>query len=961
MRLVAAALLATLTFNSVYAQRMSLDERRAKIVLIINEELEEVSRLAKTQDYSNPDTLLRMSELNLEKARHYREAENEKFLSIDPDKRKTVNKASYFKTSSDLYEKANEIALKIANKYKNYSGMSDVYFILANNYKELGDHKKARQYFGLVSQKASKNDKVTAKSNLALADYYFNESEFAKAVPLYESSLKRTDEAWWTKDAFNLAWSYYRTKKYDQAINLMLQVHEKSANGKYVNMRSQVERDIGIFYVDAGRLNDAVKFYERLGLNYTEQFVKIANTIAAQGRFSQAETLLEQAEKFEKDPGRRAEILISQLDLFDKYGKIEKHLKVSQELTERHLKLPLPEDQFKRLLFHVNKKAAELQKSVASELYSNVPKARSEKASQSVAYFELAGKLSPDGLAEKVFFQGETAFAAGKFGQSLNYYIKSFDLAKAKGDKKIMTQSTEGMIAALGQNVFVKNEKAASKYYIPVYTRYLETDKKSERAKSIYTKLFNAYFAENKVAEAEELLKDYSQNHPRDLKTQEAMLAKIMDYYRQKKNDDKVRSYIAAIDNGTFTVSPKYAATLKALQTKMQIEGVQTSLEKGDKAVALKGYHAIYNNQESTPKARANAAYNLSALYFEMGESDASYRWGAVALKEMDAKDVVKFSDSILTIATSLFLKQRIDLAADLNHRYVIKVCKDNSSNKGLAFKNGIFLALAEKQIDKALEIYDLAGTCQVSDSILSDVGFELIKDLLENRRYESAEKVVNDLEKNSKNHPALIKSLHDLKIVYENLGDSAKVAELNRKISSYYDTAKAKRMEIPVEAVDIVAMEMIPRLAAKKNQIDGIKLTFPEATYNTLVKQKLALLDQLTVDVTSMQKTGSGRGIVAAYRIAIDAYENFGNEIMNFTPEGKGEEYVASFKKAMSTVYTPILQNAKRQRAEVKKLIENNKILSEENSAVMWGTDPLKREYFSSRPVIIMDRGGRR
>ncbi|MFY7994432.1 MAG: tetratricopeptide repeat protein [Bacteriovoracaceae bacterium] len=961
MRIATLALLSVLTIGSVSAQRLSLDERRAKIILIIDEELDEVSRLAKTQDYKNPDTLLRMSELNLEKARHYREAENEKFLAIDPEKRRTVSKADYFKTSAVLFERANEVALRIVAKYKNYSSIGDVYFILANNYKELGDHKKARNYFSLAAKKTPRNDKVSAKSNLALADYYFNESEFAKAVPLYESSLGRTDEAWWTKDAFNLAWSYYRTRKYDKAINLMLQVHEKSGNGKYVNMRSQVERDIGIFYVDSNRIPDAIKFYESLGQNYTEQFVKIANNIASQGRFSQAESLLRQAEKFEKDPNRRMDILISQIDLFDKYAKIDEHLKVSQELTERHLKQPLNGDQFKKLQYHVNKKAAELQKAVASNLYSNVPKIRSLKSSQSVAYFELAGKLAPDLMAEKIFFQGETAYATEKFGPSINYYIKSFDIAKSKNDKKIMGQAVEGMLAALGQDIFVKNTKAASGYYVPVYTRYLETDKKSARSKTIYTNLFNAYFAQNKVPEAEALLKDFAENHPRDLKTQEAMLAKIMDHYRTKKDDNKIKTYIAAINAGEFKVSPKYASTLKALQTKMQIEGVQQSLEKGDKSVALKGYHSIYNSSESTPKAKANAAYNLSALYFEMGESDASYRWGTVAIKEMDASDVVKFSDSILTIATSLFLKQRIDLAADLNHRYLIKTCKNNSSNKGLSFKNGIFLALAEKQIDKALEIYDLYDSCQISAAILSDVGFELVKDLLEARRFETAEKVISDLEKNHKNYPQLIKPLDELKKVYLELGDTGQVSELNRKINQYYQEAKTKRLDIPVEAVDLIAMGMIPRIAAQKNQIESIRLAFPEATYNSLVKQKLSLLDKLTVEVTGIQQTGSGRGIVAAYRLAIDAYENFGNELMNFKPEGKGDEYVASFRKAMSTVYNPILMNAKKQRAEVKKLIETNQILSSDNSAVMWGTDPLQRQFISSRPVVIMDRGGKR
>ncbi len=961
MRIVFGILVLIFCMNVAMAQRISLDERRAKIILIINEELEEVSRLAKTQNYSNPDTLLRMSELNLEKARHYREAENEKFLSIDPDRRRSVSKAQYFKTSTDLFEKANDIALKIANKYKRYSGLGDVYFILANNYKELGEHKKARVYYGLASKKSPKNDKITAKSNLALADYYFNESEFSKAIPLYEFSLNRTNEAWWTKDAYNLAWSYYRTRRFDKAISLMLQVHDKSGNAKYVNMRPQVERDIGIFYVDANKLNEAIKFYEKLGLNYTEQFLKIANNIASQGRFAQAEKLLEQAEKYEKDPNRRNEILISELDLFDKFAKIERHLAVSKELTEKFQKQQLNADQFKKLQYHVNKKAAELQKAVASNLYSNVAKVRSLKAEQSIAYFDLAGKLSPGDEAEKVFFQGETAFAAKKYGRSINYYMKSYDLSKVKGDRKIMGQSVEGMLAALGQNVFVRNKRAAGKYYIPVYTKYLETDKKSARAKSIYTKLFNAYFDKNMITEAEALMRDYANEHSSDLKTQEAMLAKVMEYYRQKKNDAKINSYIAAINDGEFKVSPKYASTLKALQTKMQIEGVQQSLEKGDKAVALKGYHGIYSGADSTSKAKANAAYNLSALYFEMGQSDASYQWGAVAIKEMDTKDVVKFSDSILTIATSLFLKQRFDLASDLNHRYVLKTCKNNSSNKGLSFKNGIFLALADGKIDKAMEIYDLAPVCQISDAILADVGFELIKDLMIVKRFESAEKVISDLERNSKNHAMLIKPLDDLKNIYTGVGDNEKVRDLSRRINSYYQDSKNKRMDIPVEAVDLVAMDLIPRILAKKNQIEGIKLSFPENTYNSLVKQKLALLDQLTVEVTAIQKTGSGKGIVAAYRLAIESYENFGKEIMDFTPEGKGDEYVVSFKKAMSNVYNPILMNAKKQRAEVKKLIENNKILSENNSAVMWGSDPLTRQFLPDQPVVMMDRGGRK
>ena len=53
--------------QGAFAAKLSLGERRSKIIGIVNEELAEVSRLAKQQKYRSPDTLLRLAELNLEK------------------------------------------------------------------------------------------------------------------------------------------------------------------------------------------------------------------------------------------------------------------------------------------------------------------------------------------------------------------------------------------------------------------------------------------------------------------------------------------------------------------------------------------------------------------------------------------------------------------------------------------------------------------------------------------------------------------------------------------------------------------------------------------------------------------------------------------------------------------------------------------------------------------------------
>lgn len=943
--------------QSVLAQNISVDERRQKILQIIDQELAEVNRLAKQQQYRSPDTILRMAELNLEKARHWREMENEQYLSLPPEERRKVSKASYFKRSARYFDQANKSASSVAKRFPKYKGLGDVYYILGFNHKELGNIKTAKRYMELAVNKATPRTKISYKAKLALADFRYNDRRYSEAIPLYEASINKIDERWYTKDAFNLAWCYYRTKQYDKAIRLMQDVHRKSSDKKYIDMRDVVERDIGIFYVDAGRTQDAVKFYEGLGLQYSEQFVKIANNIVTQGRYTQAEKLLEQAAKTEKHRDRRIEVLIAKLNLYDKFNKISQHLNVSKELVSLHKQQPLNNDQLRSLVFHIDKKAAELQKATASKTYRNVPKTRRLKSNQSITYFGLSAEVSPDKKAEKTFFQGETAYAARSYSKALAYYVSSFDLAKAQNDNKIISQSIEGMLSSLGQRGLSK--KTANKYFVPVYTRYLSVDSKSNRAKTIFVKLFNAQFESKDISSAEKTVADFAIAFPEDYKTQEAMLAKVMEHYRQRKDYNAVRAYVTKINDGQFKVSKKYANALRSLMTKIQIEGVQQSLEKGEKGVALKGYHQIYESSESTANAKVNAAYNLAALYYELGDVNQSYNWGTRALQDMSVADVNKFSDSYLSMAAGLFLRQHFAQSADMSHRILVKLCKRNSSNKVVSYKNAVFISLANGDLDKALEIRNLGKKCLIPDATIAEVTLELLKDLAAARRWETYESLLADLETNSRNWPNIIKPYEELRLEYVRLGDTARASQVENKEWKFFKQARSQKLEVPVEALDLIAEKMLTGVISKKERLDQIALSFPEENFNNAVKLKLQILDQLTSEVNGIQKLGSGKGIVEAYRHVITAYEDFGNSLRAFKPEGKSPEYVASFQKAMSDVYNPILANARKLRSEIKKLIHDNKILSDSNFYVLLPESDVEKRFLSNKETVLMDRRG--
>jgi hypothetical protein len=948
-----------LVVEAALAQKISVDDRRKRILSIIDEELAEVSRLAQQQDYKNPESILRISELQLEKARLWREIENETFLSVPADQRRTVNKSSYFKKSAEFFEAANNSALGLVKRFPDYKLIGEVYYIIGYNKKELGEQDEAKKFFKLSADKTPSSSKIKYKAQLASADYYYNDKKYEAAIPLYEASIKNLDERWWTKDSFNLAWCYYRTKDYNRAIDLLKKVHTKSATGKYIDMRTLVERDIGVFYVDAGRIDDAVQFYQKLGLNFSEQFIKISNAIMTQGKFSQAEALLNHASKVEKNRERRIEILLAQLTLYDKFKKTDLHLKAAQELVALHQKKPLQEDQLRALIFQVDKSAAELQKAITSNIYQNVPQVQNQKSKDSITYFQLSSVLAPNKKAEKTFYQGETAYAAGKYQTAVNFYLEAFDAARSSNDQKIMSQCVEGMLSSLGQSSF--DSAQAEKLYVPVYSRYLAFDSKTERAKTIFVKLFNAQFDSGDVKGSEETLSRFSKSFPGDYKTQEGMLAKIMEHYRTQKDYSTVKTYVQKINQGEFKVSNKYAAALRNLMTKIQIEGVQQSLERGEKGVALKGYHQIYNSPESTPKAKTNAAYNLAALYHELGNSSQSYSWAVTALSEMDVPDVASFADSFLGIAAGLFLRQSFTQSADLSQRMLDKLCKENSSNKTVAFKNAVFISIANGDLDKALEIRKMGSACLVPDQAIAEVSFELLKDLAKAKRWEDYERMILELEKNSKNSPQLILPLEALKQEYLRLGDTQLAQELQVKQSQFYQLCQSQKLDIPVEALDLIADKMIESVVAKKQRIEQIVLKFPETDFNNAVKQKLQGLDELTSEVDKIQKLGSGKGIVKAYHHLVTAYEDFGISLKNFVPEGKGPEYVESFKKAMAEIYNPILMNSKKLRQDAIKLIKENKILSAQNLSILFSTEDGPRKFISKRSAVLMDRGGRR
>lgn len=935
--------------SSLFA--ISVDERRMQIIKLTDEEISEIKVLSRQSGGRNPDLLLRLADKNLENARLWREKENQDFLAIPAKKRSKVNKNSFFRRSNKYYQEANSIALSITRKFKSYKRMGEVYYILGFNAKEANKQKTAAKYLARATR-SSRDSDTKIKSQISLAEVYYNQKKYSNAIPLYESALGRYKSKWWTKDSFNLAWCYFRVGKHKQALSKMEDIYSKSKNKNYIDMSEQVERDIGLFYATAGSIKSGISFYKRIGVNFTDQLVKIGLSLKEQGQFSRASFVFSQALKNESDSRKRVVVLIEQLGLYEKYGKYNNHERTSIELQNSYRKNYLNEAQLTSYKFQLGKVAAILQKQVVSKTYRRLPKLRRDKADQAIRYFGYLGEIDKEKSDEYKYLQGETAFATKLNSQAFNYYKDTFQDAEKNNRSKFKMRAMEGMLAVLSLN-----KKSDVKDNIYVFEAYIRNWPRGKKSREIYERLFQNYLSINDYDNAKKTLDRYVKVYPKD-KTQEAMIANLMDIDRKKGRNNSIRAWISAIDAGTYMVSGKYKVKLQELLTTMQIEDVQKNLNKGNKKVALVGYHEILKDPYSTKRSKINAKYNLAALYYELGDTDLSYKWSMSALGEMGASDVKKFSSSFITISNFLFTSLEFSKSATLARSYVQKLCRVKDKKKNIAYRNAAFTYLAQGDINAAETMVREGQKCRLPKSMTTEIEYEIMREYYAKKDWDKYEYYAYKLHKDNKYYSQVIDDFINLAKLHSRFNNAEKVKAFTKIAWSNYFRAKKNRQSISLESLDYFAEGYLAKMENTMKRIDSIKFAFPESVFAKRQKEKLGLLTTLTEQATEVQSVGSGDGIIKSFNYLYEAYNKVAVEIFEFKPAGKTEDYIKQFKRDFDGVGRQIKAAGDQYKAEAKSAINKNKILSKTNLNFLDVNFPVN--YLGDKNYTLMDRGGK-
>lgn len=932
-------------------------EKRQALIGIVDEELSELTRLTKHTKDKNPNHIFRMAELFLEKARLLKDGENEKFLSMPVKERANADKEKIFSGSRSYFVKAQQACEILLTKYDRFDKKADVFYILAFNAKEFSDERSAKKYLAAAEKIAKKDSAIAIRAKIALAEMYYNQGGYREAIPLYEESLDLSKDKWWTKDSYNLAWCYVRTKQYSKAIEKLLAVHKLSQDSKYIDMSSFTKRDMAYFYTQAGMVNEAVQFYKENRIDIAENLVKVSRLLVDQGKSAEAETVLIEALKYKTSTTQEAEINISLLVMYEKFGRMEGHLKTSKALLPLYRSGALDSDQKESYRYQVQKMASLLQKQVVDKIYDAHPDEKRRRSEIAVSYFDILANVDTTKNYEHHFFAAETYYSNEDYEKAMKYYSLAHEEIKAKNDPKMKAKILNGMFAVSGK----LKGSAQEESLVSTYMLYLETHPNDEKANTIYQRLFTNYYDKKDIKKSEETLIRYKKAFPNELKTQEAMLAKIMDYYKDKNDKAGIRSWVKRINEKEFVIGAEYSKKLRSLLLGMQFDDVEKASSVGDKKKALKGYLDIFKAPESSEEAKKNASYNISVLFHELGDFERSFLWNMKAIPLMKQEEVLRFEKNLLAIGGDYFNGQYFSQAISFYALLFEKTCGSKSKNEKIFFKNGVVVALAEKDFKKVEILIERASKCNVPLSDLNETKLDLLSALVEEEKWDSALRWIDALSGSSELAPSLIKPSYKLMMALNRTGRKTEANKFKSKIVEFYQKSKKAKLDLPLDALDIVSSFEMQSLLDAQKRLENVQLAFPEDKYNLLLKKKFELLDKLTAEAIELMEIRSGRGVVKAYKIMIAAYEDMAKEIKNFTPPSdKSNEYTDSFKKGMAKIAAPISQKAAEFKLEAQKRIYKNNILSKDNA---WFTGkvelPFSVLHHSMHNGVLMDRGG--
>jgi tetratricopeptide (TPR) repeat protein len=211
-----------------------------------------------------------------------------------------------------------------------FAKMDEVYYFLGFNYSELGDRKQGIQYFNQLTQKFP-GSRFVGEAYKEMGDAAYDATEYRKAQAYYEQGAKKANPETMPRIYHRLAWSYYRTKQFDRAVETMklaIDTAQKSGE-KYISLKEEALRDMAVFMTETGKTEEAIEYFEKVVADkkfYPEILEKLGKQYERNVEPAKATVVYESLLKTNPDSDAGFRVLVKLVDLDLRRGRFREAL-----------------------------------------------------------------------------------------------------------------------------------------------------------------------------------------------------------------------------------------------------------------------------------------------------------------------------------------------------------------------------------------------------------------------------------------------------------------------------------------------------------------------------------------------------------------------------------------------------------------------------------------------------------
>lgn len=879
--IIAHFLLAASAAGNETAKKPKID-RWTYLMQLIREEEKTINMARAKTDH----LMYRLFELQNERIKLWKEKENKAFLNADH--RKKVSRKAAFRQTLKQYNVARTYGLSILKRYPKTRYRSAIYHSLALNSRDFAYDDRELGYLYKAIKYTRKHSEVWYMSMTSLAEYFYNNKKYERAVSLYNQIIHNNEDQWHTKNLYNYGWCLLKTHKFGKAVDRLEEGYKLSFDTKYIDFREQIMQSLVSFYVLGKEIDRGIKFVMENDRTPHAALARFAQKTSEKGFFPETERLIQLAEdNFDKgkEVEQLADLRLFQFDFYDQYKRDDKQFAAAKELA----RIKLSDYQREEAVRKLSEKARTEQILLKKDFDKHAQSYDVAKLGSLESYFDFLSVLDKEQEAMYRFFTAETLYSVQEYKRALSKYKLTLDIhlktpAKMDLNRKII----DGIFSSIDfARLSAKEEMAELEY---AYLKYLDLWPRDKKARVIHQKLFAIYFSRKDHERMESALDSYAKNFPKDGEIHQKLFKQRLDLAIKDADTFRLASLVKKMQSGYLAFAKAETKKTEVILANLLFAKFQKLNNEGKTEDAIAGYKKVFYNKHYPQSVVADAGFNIGILYTDLYEAAKSVKWFKRTFPLFNAKEKAKKRTYIEKMSKRSALLQDFLNAAHMQRIVLDNFCGEKGSGENL--RQAVVFDLANDYVLKAEHTFKTYKQCAKDPKNLMATEAAVITHFFRNGHERSLRSFVSGHRLRTK-HKEILANYYE-RLYWRHFDDPAKVSLYRHEMKSLKDKSLGQ-MLVGVEKLKLVN-EKLDKFGASAIKMEN----FDPNKFNQQLNARAQKLAELIGEAKTLLDIQNAQLSLMVYDSVYLSLDSFAKEVASYKPAGMPKEFNQQFLPQM-------------------------------------------------------------